>query len=77
MDFRAEDLPLVVEVQSERYHSALLDRAADARRVAQLEVEGFIVVEVSDTMLWQHPAEAAALVRAALARAALQRAASR
>jgi hypothetical protein len=31
-DFRDDDLPLVVEVQSEKYHSLLLDAAEDERR---------------------------------------------
>lgn len=52
VDFLHEVLPLIVEVQSERYHAALLDRAADAARHAQFESDGFVVVEVWDTWVW-------------------------
>ena len=52
VDFIRDDLALVVEVQSERYHSALTDQAHDAARRANLEVAGFTVVEVWDTQLW-------------------------
>lgn len=54
VDYLAEDRPLVVEIQSERYHRALLDAAADAERIARLEATGFVVVEVWDTELWHH-----------------------
>jgi very-short-patch-repair endonuclease len=55
VDFRSIDhRRLIVEVQSERYHSALLDRAADDARRAQLEDDGFVVVEVTDVELWHH-----------------------
>lgn len=52
VDFLAADRPLVVEVQSERYHRALLDRAHDAERRAKLEAAGYVVVEVWDTEVW-------------------------
>jgi very-short-patch-repair endonuclease len=52
VDFLSEDWPLVVEVQSELYHSSLTDREADARRRAALEAAGYVVVEVWDTEVW-------------------------
>lgn len=52
VDFLHERFPLVVEVQSERYHTALLDRAHDARRLAALAEGGFTVVEVWDREVW-------------------------
>jgi very-short-patch-repair endonuclease len=55
VDFRDERLPLIVEVQSERYHAALVDRAADAARRARLEGAGFVVAEVWDTDVWHRP----------------------
>ena len=55
VDFRAIDLPLIVEVQSELFHAALVDRVADARRRAALEAAGFTVVEVWDTQVWHEP----------------------
>ncbi len=74
VDFLHELLPLIVEVQSERYHAALLDRAADAGRLAQFESAGFVVVEVWDTWVWHDKQRLIAAVlegiRAARARAA-------
>jgi very-short-patch-repair endonuclease len=71
VDFVATGLPLVVEIQSERYHTALVDRAADAARREQLRADGFEVVEVWDHEVWHEPAEVRARVGEA---AALQRA---
>jgi very-short-patch-repair endonuclease len=66
VDFLHDKLPLVVEVQSERYHTALLDRAADAVRKANLEAAGFVVVEVWDTWVWHDRRRVLAEVRAGL-----------
>lgn len=55
VDFLHAELPLVVEVQSERYHTALLDRAHDAARRTRLEVAGFHVEEVWDHAVWHDP----------------------
>jgi very-short-patch-repair endonuclease len=52
VDFRDHVLPLILEVQSERYHSALLDVEADERRRDQLRADGFEVVEVTDVEVW-------------------------
>ncbi len=52
VDLRHARLPLIVEVQSEMYHSSLLDEEADAARRAQLERDGFVVVEVTDQELF-------------------------
>ena len=48
VDFCHAELPLVVEIQSEAYHSALLDRRSDAARVAALAAAGFDHYEVSN-----------------------------
>jgi very-short-patch-repair endonuclease len=64
VDFLAEDRPLVLEVQSELHHAALLDVAADARRKAALEAAGFVVVEVWDTDVWHRPHDVIAQLRA-------------
>jgi very-short-patch-repair endonuclease len=69
VDFLHESLPVVVEVQSERYHTALLDRAADAVRKAKLEDAGFVVVEVWDTWVWHDRRRVLAAVRAGLSAA--------
>jgi very-short-patch-repair endonuclease len=55
VDFKHATLPVIVEVQSERYHKALVDEAADAVRKARLEAAGFAVVEVWDTDVWHRP----------------------
>ena len=63
----------MIEVQSEKYHSALLDVSADAVRRASLEASGFTVVEVTDTELWTRPHVAVERVRAARAQLLLDR----
>jgi len=55
VDLLADRLPLVVEVQSEKFHTALLDRVADERRRAGLEAAGYTVVEVTEEELWCTP----------------------
>ncbi len=75
VDLVHEQLPLVVEVQSERYHEALLDRAHDAARRAALEAAGFVVVEIWDTAAWYRRAEVLEVVRDGLRRARARRAA--
>ena len=65
VDFRDPDHPLVVEVQSERYHSALVDKQHDERRLAALRAAGFEVVEVTDWELFHRPDDVVAKIRSA------------
>lgn len=65
VDFRAEDLSLVIEVDSGRFHDALTDQAADAARQKALERAGFLVRRVPEHDIWHRPAQVAARVRAA------------
>ncbi len=65
VDFVDPELPLIIEVQSERHHGSLVDRAADARRIATLRAAGFHVVELWDTQIWHDPESVVAAVRAA------------
>jgi hypothetical protein len=65
VDRRAEDCPLIVEIQSERYHRSLLDGDADRQRLADLRDAGYVVVEITDTMIWSAPVDVAARIRAA------------
>lgn len=67
VDFVAHDLPLVVEVDSERYHTALTDRAADAERQRRLEDAGYRVVRFTETDVWQRPARTVETLRQARA----------
>lgn len=62
VDFRDPDLPLVVEVNSERYHAALSDGRADAARYAKLRAAGFVVLVFTDDQVWRHPREVLAQV---------------
>ncbi|HJU80769.1 MAG TPA: DUF559 domain-containing protein [Acidimicrobiia bacterium] len=55
VDFLAEDLPLIVEILSERYHSSLTDRARDEARRARHTSMGFLVVEVWDHEIFHTP----------------------
>ena len=58
---------VVLEVQSDRWHTSLVDRAADAARRAHLEALGYVVVEVWESQLFHGPYDwadgVAALIR--------------
>ena len=51
-DFTDEDLPLVVEVNSLRFHTTPTDRAADERRYQALMDAGFSVCVIWEDDLW-------------------------
>jgi very-short-patch-repair endonuclease len=68
VDFVSTRWPLVVEVQSERYHSALSDLVHDEARKTDLENAGLVVVEVWDTEVWHRKHDAVAKVRDGIAR---------
>jgi len=68
VDFRHRVHPVIIEVQSERYHGALSFRRDDEARRAKLEAAGFVVAEVWDRQLWYAPGEARDIVRDALSR---------
>ena len=55
VDFLADDLPLIVEILSERYHTSLTDRALDEARRARHISMGFLVVEVWDFEIFHTP----------------------
>ncbi|MGH9166310.1 MAG: endonuclease domain-containing protein [Acidimicrobiia bacterium] len=55
VDFADPSLPLLVEINSERYHSALLDRQADQARYEALRAAGFTVLVFWDTEVWHEP----------------------
>ena len=73
VDFRADDVPLIVEVQSERFHTSLIDRQLDGSRIKRLRAAGYTVVEITDLEVWHRPERAVAKVAAG--RAAARRAA--
>jgi hypothetical protein len=76
-DFGDEELPeLAVEVLSERYHSALLDRQADEKRFARYRSAGFELVVVWDWEIWYEPQAVVARIREARARLRMRRGAA-
>lgn len=70
VDFRDAELPLVVEVQSERFHTSLVDRHADAVRVARLKAAGFVVLQITDEEIWHRAPAVVDTVRRGRAEAA-------
>jgi very-short-patch-repair endonuclease len=52
MDFRDPEYPLVLQVDSDRFHQALLDKSADLAQTAALEKAGFVVVRVEEYEVW-------------------------
>lgn len=64
VDFLDADLPFVVEVDSERYHAALTDAAADRARQERLEAGGFVVRRFDEVDVWRHPERIVDEVRA-------------
>lgn len=66
VDFLVEGTKVVIEVQSELHHSSRIDRVADRERIERLEQDGFQVVEVTDEMVWRHPARVVSRVQAAV-----------
>jgi very-short-patch-repair endonuclease len=55
VDFLDRECPLVIEILSERYHTALLDRQADEARRARHEAMGLTVIEVWDHEIFYTP----------------------
>lgn len=72
VDFRDPALPLVVEVQSERFHSSLIDKQLDRRRIERLRTAGYEVVEVTDVDVWHRPDRVLDMVRLGRREAALR-----
>src|SRR3546814_8576439 len=52
VDFRDADLPLIVEIQSERFHASLIDKQLDATHMERLRAAGFVVLEFTDQQVW-------------------------
>jgi len=65
VDFLDVRLPLVIEVDSERYHSALSSELDDVARQRRLEAAGYFVERVTDFQVWHRPGEVVAIVHAA------------
>ncbi len=55
-DYQFEDLPEgLIEVMSERYHSALLDQQSDETRFRRYEGAGFFALAVWEHDVWHRP----------------------
>jgi very-short-patch-repair endonuclease len=65
IDFIDRDAKLIVQIDSERYHEALIDKAADAAQTAALDEAGFEVQRYTDTQVFFRPYEVAGPVRRA------------
>lgn len=63
VDFRDEGRPLVVEIQSERFHTSLSDHQRDRIRIAAMEAAGLTVIEVTEEDVWHRPEMVVAQVR--------------
>lgn len=63
VDFADDQVPFVLEVQSERFHSSLLDQQSDRARLAGLNTAGFIVATVSEVDVWHSPSHVVETVR--------------
>jgi very-short-patch-repair endonuclease len=55
VDFELEDSSDVIEVMSDRYHSSLVDRNADAERFSRIEGSGRRLLTIWDHDVWSRP----------------------
>jgi very-short-patch-repair endonuclease len=69
VDFRATDLPVILEVQSERFHVGLTSEDDDRRRRQRLGAAGFEIVEVTDVEIFHRPEVLVERIGAARSRA--------
>jgi hypothetical protein len=75
VDFKDNPLPVIVEVQSSRFHTGLTASPADRDRVDRLRAAGNEVIELTDDDLWYRAATVLDRVRAARTAARARRAA--
>ena len=72
VDFRDDVLPLIVEVQSERFHRGLSADRDDRARITALRRAGYEVLEVTDLDIFHRPDQVVAAVDSARARLVAQ-----
>lgn len=65
VDFVDRELGIVVEIQSDLFHGAAIDRARDDERISRLRRAGWTVLEVRQFDIWHRPDRVIAAVRAA------------
>lgn len=69
VDFQDPVLPVIAEVQSERFHRGLVPTEQDRQRIGRLRDAGYEVLEITDTDLFMRPSKVLAAVDAARRRA--------
>lgn len=57
VDFYDREARLIVQIDSERYHSALIDKEDDRRQTKEFEAAGFTVLRFTDFQIWYCPEE--------------------
>ncbi len=67
VDFIDVAARLVVEIDSDRFHTQLSDRRSDTERDARLRAAGFAIVRITEWELWHRPERVIARLREALA----------
>lgn len=67
VDYCDDEVALIVEIHSERYHTSWAQRQTDAERIARLENAGYTVVVVWDYEIWTAPARVIERIRQARA----------
>jgi len=65
VDFYDRKARIVVQIDSERYHSALIDRRADDEQTVAMRAAGLEVLRFSDAEAWYHGNEVVAKLRRA------------
>ena len=55
VDFAHTSLPVILEVQSDLFHTALSDKRTDRIRHAKLRAAGYQVLEIWESDVWYHP----------------------
>ena len=73
VDCKCIDRPLAIEIQSDRYHVAPLDREADEQRISKLRAAGFDVLELVEHEVWHDQAEVLRKYREARANCQVKR----
>jgi very-short-patch-repair endonuclease len=66
VDFYVREAQLILEVDSDWFHSAALDVAADCRRDQAFRAAGFEVLRITEHEIRDHPSAAVARLRAVL-----------
>jgi very-short-patch-repair endonuclease len=68
VDFIDRKARVIVQIDSERYHEALIDKASDDAQTATLRRAGFEVLRFTDAQVWFRPGEVVTEVRRARTR---------